>query len=76
MSSTHGIPGLTLRTLESYVERLAAIEPNAESDKLPMLAYPVHLAIMEAQLQVTRARAAAEERKARPPSSGGLGGRP
>jgi hypothetical protein len=52
MSSPHGILGLKLRTLESYVERLTAIERDAESDELPMLAYLVHIAKREAERQV------------------------
>jgi hypothetical protein len=41
MSSPHGIPGLQLRPLESYVERLAEIERDAASDETATLAYLV-----------------------------------
>lgn len=58
------IPGLELRTLESYVERLAEIEKDAESDELPMLAYLISISRMEALRQVELARRAADERKA------------
>ena len=61
MSSPHGIPGLKLRNLESYVERLAAIEADATSDEMPMLAYLINVAKLEAESQVTRA---AEEKAA------------
>lgn len=44
MSSPHGIPGLKLRTLGSYVERLAAIERDAASDEMPTLAYLITIA--------------------------------
>jgi hypothetical protein len=66
MSNPHGIPGLQLRTLESYVERLAAIQADATSDELATLAYLVSIAKLEAEAQVSRAQAAKEERKAGP----------
>jgi hypothetical protein len=63
MTGSHGIPGLELRTLESYVERLGAIQVDAKSDELGTLAYLISIAKMEAEAQVARARAAKEERK-------------
>lgn len=57
MSSAHGIPGLKLRNLESYIERLAEIERDASSDEMPMLAYLINVAKLEAELQVERAAA-------------------
>ena len=66
MSSPHGIPGLKLRTLENYVERLAEIEKDAVSDEMPTLAYLVSIAKIEAEAQLARARAAKEELKAGP----------
>lgn len=61
MSAPHGIPDLKLRTLESYVERLAAIERDATLDEMPTLAYLVDMAKIEAEAQVRRA---ADERAA------------
>ncbi|MBM0206518.1 hypothetical protein JNW90_28580 [Micromonospora sp. STR1s_5] len=55
MSGPHGIPGLTLRTLESYVDKLAQIERDAASDEMPTLAYLVSIAKLEAEAQVARA---------------------
>jgi hypothetical protein len=63
MSSPHGIPGLQIRTLESYVERLAEIERDAASDEMPTLAYLISIAKLEAEAQVARARAAKDEVK-------------
>lgn len=57
------IPGLKLRTLESYVERLAEIQTDATSDELGTLAYLISIAKLEAEAQVARAKAAKESRK-------------
>ncbi len=66
MPSSHGIPGLKLRTLESYVERLAAIEADAQSDEMPMLAYLISIAKLEAEAQVRRAAEESAAREAGP----------
>ncbi len=63
MEPPDSIPDLKLRTLESYVERLAAIEIDAESDELPLLVHRISIARMEALRQVELAREAAEQRK-------------
>ena len=66
MSSPYGIPGLQLRTLESYVERLAQLERDAASDEMPTLAYLISIAKLEAEAQLQRAQAAKQEHKAGP----------
>ncbi len=66
VASSHGIPGLDLRSLESYVEKLAELERDAASDEMPTLAYLVSIAKLEAEAQVARAQAAKQEREAGP----------
>ncbi|MBM0205252.1 hypothetical protein JNW90_21060 [Micromonospora sp. STR1s_5] len=66
MTSPHGIPGLKLRTLESYVDRLAAIESDATADEMPTLAYLINVAKLEAEMQVKRAAQEMEALKAKP----------
>jgi hypothetical protein len=66
MTRQHGIPGLKLRTLESYVERLAEIEADAQSDEMPTLANLINIAKLEAEAQVERAAEEKVARAARP----------
>lgn len=73
-----GIPGLNIRTLETYVELLDEIEKHAVSDEFGTLAYLISLAKLEAEAQVARGQAAKEERLGRTGRSlaAGLGHQP
>ena len=43
------VPVIPLRTLESYLDRIEALRRDATSDELPMLAYLLECAKLEAQ---------------------------
>ena len=60
--SPHGIPSIRPGTLESYVDALAKLEAQAQSDGLGTLAYLISIEGIEARATLMRAEREREGR--------------